>query len=75
MTFDICPHCDGSGERCILSGAKCYECNGTGVIEDCDPDEEEFLDESYERDLEQFNAIEKPPGLYYLGGGDFLAVD
>jgi len=39
MTFDICPACDGTGERCFLSGARCYECNGTGVREDTDPDE------------------------------------
>ena len=46
MTFDICPICDGTGERCFLSGAKCYECNGTGVREDDDPDDD--LDECEE---------------------------
>ena len=45
MTFDICPICDGSGTRDFLSGAKCYECNGLGVIEDSDPDDEEYEDE------------------------------
>lgn len=46
MGFDICPHCDGSGERDFLSGARCYECNGRGVIEDEDPDDDEpFEDE------------------------------
>jgi DnaJ-class molecular chaperone len=43
MSFvDICPHCDGTGERDFLSGAKCYECNGTGIREETDPDDEEF---------------------------------
>lgn len=37
---DICQYCDGTGERDFLSGARCYHCNGTGVIEDDDPDDE-----------------------------------
>lgn len=44
MTFDICPICDGTGERCFLSGAKCYECNGTGVWEDEEPEDNDLLD-------------------------------
>lgn len=50
MSFDICPHCDGTGERDFLSGARCYECGGTGMIEDRDPDDE-YLDEQWEREL------------------------
>lgn len=43
---DICPNCDGTGERDFLSGARCLYCNGTGIIEEKD-------DEDYdERDLE-----------------------
>ena len=42
MGFDICPICDGSGERDFLSGAKCYECNGRGIIEDADYDESDW---------------------------------
>ena len=53
MTFDICPICDGSGERDFLSGAKCYECNGLGVIEDSDPDDEEYEDEFHVLDPEE----------------------
>ena len=33
---DICPKCDGTGDRDFLTGARCWECNGTGIIEDCD---------------------------------------
>ena len=47
MSFDICPICDGTGERDFLSGAKCYECNGTGVVSDVDPDDEEYDDEEF----------------------------
>lgn len=42
---DICPNCDGTGVRDFLSGAKCYHCNGTGIIEDTDDDEDEEFDE------------------------------
>lgn len=31
---DICQRCDGTGERDVLSGARCLECNGTGWIEE-----------------------------------------
>ena len=41
MSFDICPICDGTGERDWLSGAKCYECNGLGYVEDSDPDDDD----------------------------------
>ena len=44
MSFDLCPICDGSGERDGFSGARCRECNGLGMIEDKDPDEEEYDD-------------------------------
>lgn len=43
MSGDICPHCDGTGERDPFSGARCYECNGTGWRED-----EEWTDEDSE---------------------------
>lgn len=51
MSYDICPYCDGSGERDWLSGASCYYCHGKGVIEDQDP--EEFFDEDWEREMDQ----------------------
>jgi hypothetical protein len=35
--MDDCPYCDGTGERDWLSGARCYECNGTGISKDDDP--------------------------------------
>ena len=38
MTFDICYHCDGTGERDFLSGAPCHECNGTGLREEPEDD-------------------------------------
>lgn len=41
MTFDICPSCDGSGFRNELEGSKCFKCNGLGMLEDEDPDEDE----------------------------------
>lgn len=44
---DICPNCDGTGVRDFLSGAKCYHCNGTGIIEDSDDDDEEFDEDEY----------------------------
>jgi len=37
--MDICPHCDGTGERDFLSGARCFECGGSGIIEGLDEDE------------------------------------
>lgn len=30
---DICQMCDGSGLRNPISGEKCFECNGTGIVE------------------------------------------
>jgi DnaJ-class molecular chaperone len=53
MTEDICYACDGTGERCWLSGAPCFYCNGTGWIhqpEWTDEDSdlwEEFHEEFY----------------------------
>lgn len=52
MSGDICPYCDGTGERDFLSGARCYECNGTGWIWDRDPDDE-YLDEEWERQMSE----------------------
>ena len=45
---DICPHCDGTGERCILSGAKCYHCDGSGIREEPDFEDDEPFDEDEE---------------------------
>ena len=45
MTFTVCHACDGSGNRDLFSGAPCYECNGTGLIEDRDPDDDEDDDD------------------------------
>jgi len=45
MLFDECPHCEGSGERDFLSGAKCYECGGKGYLEDANPDDDEYDDD------------------------------
>lgn len=74
MTFDICPACDGTGERCILSGAKCYECNGTGVLEDEDYDSEGH---GYDCDCVEctFEAAASECGLLpdHLGGGCTMA--
>lgn len=44
MTGDICPRCEGTGERDFLSGARCYECNGTGWREDPEPEDEDDYD-------------------------------
>lgn len=41
---DICPYCNGTGER-GFPGARCYHCNGSGIISDPDPDEEEYEDD------------------------------
>jgi RecJ-like exonuclease len=59
MGFDICPICDGSGERDFLSGAKCYECNGRGVIEDSDPDDEEYEDYVSPEEQKRNDAMER----------------
>ena len=53
MSFGICPRCDGSGERDFLSGAKCYECNGLGVIEDTYPDDEDYEGEFHVLDPDE----------------------
>jgi DnaJ-class molecular chaperone len=45
MQVDICERCDGSGMRCTLSGAKCFECNGTGFIEERDDEFDEYEDD------------------------------
>lgn len=34
----VCPDCDGTGERDWLSGARCYECKGTGFVDDDEED-------------------------------------
>lgn len=47
---DICQHCNGTGIRDILSRARCFECDGTGLYEL--DDEEEELDELDELDGE-----------------------
>lgn len=48
---DFCYACDGTGERDWLSGAPCFDCNGTGWREDRDEeltdDEMDFWDEFY----------------------------
>lgn len=49
MTFDTCQYCEGSGIRDWLSGAPCYFCNGTGVLEDIDPDDDDD-DDDFEED-------------------------
>lgn len=52
---DLCYYCDGTGERDFLSGAKCYECNGTGWIEEkpeLSDEERDQLDEFYDREAE-----------------------
>ena len=53
---DICHHCDGTGERDFLSGARCLECNGTGWIEEPeDPWESMSLQElaEYEQQMDE----------------------
>jgi len=44
---DICPYCDGTGEDDPISGARCYECDGTGMIDDDDDfcEYEDYYDE------------------------------
>ena len=59
MTFDICPICDGSGFRNVFDGTKCYTCNGLGVIEDSDPDDEEYADYVSDEDQKRNDAIER----------------
>ena len=49
---DICPICDGSGKRDPISGEKCQECNGTGIVEDDiyfdEDDDEDHYDAGYD---------------------------
>jgi hypothetical protein len=45
MLFDECPYCEGSGERDFLSGAKCYERDGKGYLEDANLDDDEYDDD------------------------------
>ncbi len=53
--YDFCHHCDGTGERDFLSGAKCYECNGTGWIDRADePELTDQEQEEYEREMDAF---------------------
>ncbi len=52
---DFCYVCDGTGERDFLSGAKCYECNGTGWMPEppeLTDEERDQLDEFYDREEE-----------------------
>lgn len=52
MSGDFCYHCDGTGERDFISGARCLWCNGTGWREDPEPDDE-YLDEEWEREINE----------------------
>lgn len=63
MTYDICPACDGSGYRNKFSGEKCYNCNGLGVLEDSDPDDEEY---------EDYVSPEDAKLEFEMGRGDYL---
>jgi len=58
MTFDICPICDGSGFRNVFDGSMCYACNGLGVIEDTDPDDE-YDEYVFDEDQKRNDAIER----------------
>jgi DnaJ-class molecular chaperone len=59
MTFDICPDCDGSGFRNAFEGSKCRKCNGLGVLEDTDPDDEEYEDYVSEDERKRNDAMER----------------
>jgi hypothetical protein len=60
MNFDICIACDGSGFRNEFEGSMCYACNGLGVIQDADPDDEEYDDDYVSPDDQKRNdAIER----------------
>lgn len=64
MSGDICWHCDGSGERDFLSGARCYECNGTGWIEEEDEPWVNMTDEElaeYERKMDEIYRRDTEP--------------
>ena len=62
MTFDICPSCDGSGFRNALEGSKCFACNGLGVLEDSDPDDDD----------EDYVSPEDAKLEFEMGRGDYL---
>ena len=48
---DMCSLCVGTGKRCLISGAKCWECGGTGIVEESETNEDEFDDyDQYETD-------------------------
>ena len=59
MSFGICPICDGSGFRNVFEGTKCYTCNGLGVLQDSDPDEEEYEDYVSPEEQAKNNAMER----------------
>ena len=59
MSFGICPICDGSGFRNVFEGTKCYICNGLGVLQDSDPDEEEYEDYVSPEEQAKNNAMER----------------
>ena len=73
MTYDICPACDGSGYRNKFSGEKCYNCNGLGVLEDSDPDDEEYEDYvSDEEEYEDYVSDEERKRNDAMERGDYL---
>lgn len=45
MNEDICPYCDGSGERNPFSGERCLMCDGNGWIEEPELTDEERMSE------------------------------
>ena len=59
MTFDICWSCEGSGFRNELEGSKCFTCNGLGMCEDSDPDDEEYDDYVSPSDQRRNDAMER----------------
>ena len=59
---DICPHCDGPGERDFLSGARCYECDGAGWLFDRDPDGDEYDNEEFEEETRELLQDEETGG-------------
>lgn len=59
MSYDICQSCDGSGYRNKFSGEKCYNCNGLGVLEDSDPDDEEYEDYVSDEERKRNDAMER----------------
>ena len=60
MSCEPCYICDGTGTRDWLSGAKCYECNGLGYVEDSDPDDDdEAMDYVSPEDQAKNDAMER----------------